>query len=264
MTKLWLTYAWKDNETEQVDFVVQKLREFGLKVDFDRAHLIPGQRLWPQIDRAISDPAVSDGWAIYATKNSLSSEPCQEELAYALDRALRTRGQTFPIIGIFPEPLDRSIIPSAIATRLWVSLRDPGWAAQVAAGARGERPEVSTNVAPYILSRYQDGDREVMEVRPRSGRWYPFWALVPRPEFDAISLVVWGPYGVLPGATMVSQSEVELRFNQSGEEWKGMQIGHAIDPLNSAFVYFSRPPSKLIFGQANGECFRLPLGFLSS
>jgi len=30
MTKLWRTYAWKDNEDEQVDFVAQELRKVGL------------------------------------------------------------------------------------------------------------------------------------------------------------------------------------------------------------------------------------------
>ena len=44
------------------------------------------------------------------------SEPCLEEIAYALDRALRKRETDFPVIGIFPESLDRNIIPSAIAT----------------------------------------------------------------------------------------------------------------------------------------------------
>jgi hypothetical protein len=79
MTRLWLTYAWRDNEEQQVDFVVQSLEAQGLEVGFDRAQLIPGQRLWAaQLDRAISDPARSDAWALYVTQNSLRSEPCLE------------------------------------------------------------------------------------------------------------------------------------------------------------------------------------------
>jgi hypothetical protein len=40
MTKLWLTYAWKDNEVEQVDFVAQELRKAGLDVRVDRVALV--------------------------------------------------------------------------------------------------------------------------------------------------------------------------------------------------------------------------------
>jgi hypothetical protein len=56
MTKLWLTYAWKDNEVEQVDFVAQELRKAGLDVRVDRVALVAGRRLWPQIAEHIEKP----------------------------------------------------------------------------------------------------------------------------------------------------------------------------------------------------------------
>jgi hypothetical protein len=154
MTKLWLTYAWKDNEDQDVDHVIQELKRVGLQVGFDRAHIIPGQRLWTQIDKAISDPE-TDAWAILATENSLRSEPCLEELAYALDRALRTRGTDFPLIGIFPAPIDRAIIPSAIATRLYVTLQQPNWPALVAAGAQKRKPTAATNAVAVEIEIVQ-------------------------------------------------------------------------------------------------------------
>jgi TIR domain len=110
MSKLWLTYAWVDNEDSDVDHVIVELRKVGFDVHFDRRQIVVGQRLWPQIDKFISDPKQTDAWAIFATKHSLASEACQEELAYALDRALRVRGSDFPLIGIFPAPIDRSLI----------------------------------------------------------------------------------------------------------------------------------------------------------
>ena len=81
--KLWLTYAWKDNEDAQVDHVYHELIDAGLDVRLDRTQLTVGQRLWPQIDAGITDPEKCGGWAIYATKKSLESEPCLEEIAYA-------------------------------------------------------------------------------------------------------------------------------------------------------------------------------------
>lgn len=108
--KRWLTYAWKDNEDAQVDHVYHQLTDAGLDVRLDRMQLTVGKQLWPQIDAGITDPKKCDGWAIYATKKSLESEPCLEEIAYALDRALRKRENDFPIIGIFPESLDRELL----------------------------------------------------------------------------------------------------------------------------------------------------------
>ncbi|MDO8358714.1 MAG: TIR domain-containing protein [Devosia sp.] len=94
--KLWLTYAWKNNDDGQIDHVIAELeRQQGLTLGYDRVQLLAGRRLWEQIDAAITDPA-TDAWATYVTRESLESEPCQEELAYALDRALRTRGGVFP------------------------------------------------------------------------------------------------------------------------------------------------------------------------
>jgi hypothetical protein len=85
--KLWLTYAWKDNEDRDIDFIVQVLDGLTLDVRFDRRSLVPGQRLWTQIGGAITDPAECDAWGIVLTANSLTSQPCIEELCYALDRA---------------------------------------------------------------------------------------------------------------------------------------------------------------------------------
>lgn len=256
MKKLWLTYCWKDNEAEQVDYVVQELRAGGLDVRFDRAQIIPGQRLWQQIDAAISDDAQCDAWAIYATRASLSSEACLEELAIALDRALRTRGQAFPIIGIFPDPLDRSLIPGAIATRLYVDLRDPQWAAKVLAGVSLVPPSTTTKgIAPFVVHTHHQGDKVVIEIRPRAGRWYPFLAVVPIGEQDLLTSVLYGPAGRPPGGCMVSTGEVVM--NQGGvPTHKGMQISHAIDPLNSAYVYLKAIPSQMIFGPTDGEKYR--------
>ena len=57
---LWLTYAWVDNEDADVDHVIRELGQAGLDLHFDRRQIIPGQRLWPQIDKEISDPKRTD------------------------------------------------------------------------------------------------------------------------------------------------------------------------------------------------------------
>jgi hypothetical protein len=127
MATVWLTYAWGDNENRDVEFVAQELASVGVDVKLDRWNLQAGKRLWAQIEAFVQDPTRSDAWAMYATQRSLGSEACKEEFAYALDRALHTRGESFPIMGLFPGPVEDSLVPAGIRTRLYVSLTDPDW-----------------------------------------------------------------------------------------------------------------------------------------
>lgn len=161
--KLWLTYAWVDNAEQDVDHIVRELEQVGLDVKLDKRQIIPGQRLWTQINSAISDPTSVDAWAIYASENSLKSEPCLEELAYALDRAIRKRGGEFPIIGIFPQPMDRELIPSAIVTRLYVATNNSEWARQVYAGVlKTAPPDSISQPDPYIAKWYSTPKQEIL------------------------------------------------------------------------------------------------------
>ena len=75
----------------RVDHVVEELKKVGLDVAFDRAHIIPGQRPWPQIDQGNIRPLRTDGryWqllivlaASYASRNllTLSTEHSEREV----------------------------------------------------------------------------------------------------------------------------------------------------------------------------------------
>ncbi len=245
MAKLWLTYAWRDNEDQDVDHVIAELRAKGLEVNYDRAHLLAGRRLWDQIDSGINDPGTK-AWAILVTENSLRSEACQEEIAYALDRTLRVRGSQFPLIGIFPSHIDRTIIPSALATRLYVDLRMPGWAQQVADGVTGtRRAEQADPPAPFGHMMHSFDGKPVLEVWPRSGRWIPFAVLVHTDEIAKLGSVMFGPRGLITGSGIVSMSTISSADN----EFKGEQIQHSIDANTSAHIFLNEIPTKLKFGQ---------------
>lgn len=64
----WLTYAWEDNRSGDVDFVAQELVEAGVEIKLDRWNLKAGVRLWNQIAEFIQDPAHSNAWILYATQ----------------------------------------------------------------------------------------------------------------------------------------------------------------------------------------------------
>jgi len=110
--KLWLTYAWKDNEDKDIDYIVQELDKAGIDVRFDRRNLVPGQRLWTQIGGAITDPAACEAWGMVLTANSVASEACVEELSYALDRALSAKGENFPVFALLHGVPVKSLPPA--------------------------------------------------------------------------------------------------------------------------------------------------------
>lgn len=169
--KLWLTYAWTDNEDGNVDHLVARLRSAGIDVLLDKEQLQAGKRLWSQIDGLVTDPEKTDAWAIYITRNALESEACQEELAYALDRTLRSRGGNFPLIGIFKENLPREIIPSAIATRLYVQLTDANWDSVIASSLLGKPRIKSTDPGPTRHRLVKFGPHFYILASPRLGSW---------------------------------------------------------------------------------------------
>ena len=77
MATAWLSYAWNDNDSSDVDFAAQELIAAGLQIKLDRWDVQAGKRLWEQIEQLIQNPSLSDAWILYATQNSLGSEPCR-------------------------------------------------------------------------------------------------------------------------------------------------------------------------------------------
>lgn len=240
--KLWLTYAWHDNQDLQVDFIVQELKKGGIDVRFDRVHIIPGQRLWPQIEKGVTD---SDAWGLVVSKASLESQPCREELAYALDRAMSSRDDDYPILGIFVEPIDRALIPGAIRTRLYTNIRDENWVEQVRAGVERRQPNQAANhVDPFIVNIHPGRPILTVECRPRAGRWIPCVAAVPSGEKDLISMLMVAPAGYVPGGGMASIAEANSR---DGKFFAMVNHGQAT-PYESMYISLKGAPTALHFG----------------
>ena len=45
MKKLWLTYAWKDNQNSDIHYIAQELEKQGIKVRIDKSEIRAGARL---------------------------------------------------------------------------------------------------------------------------------------------------------------------------------------------------------------------------
>lgn len=248
MKTLWITYSWEDNKSGDIEFIAQELERAGICVKIDRWNIKAGKRLWEQIDNFITNESECDAWAIIATENSLGSEPCKEEVAYALDRSLKSRGQTFPIIGIFISSVDQEIIPSAIKTRLYVSLNDENWIERIKSAVEDKSPNIPrTNIEPYSIEiRILDNGKNVIEVRPRAGTWAPFFFAIPLSEKEKVNAsIMRGPKGSIPkGGILTMGGEAE----SDDGEWFIIFAGDEATPSISYFLFFSEIPSKIAFG----------------
>lgn len=248
MKTLWITYSWEDNKNGDVEFIAQELEKTGINVKLDRWNIQAGKRLWEQIDKFISNPNECDAWAIVATQNSLGSEPCKEEIAFALDRALGKRGNIFPLIGVFPSSVDKELIPSAIRTRLYVSLKDGDWIERIKSALEDRAPNISRpTLEPYTIEiRKTADDRNAIELRPRAGTWAPFVCAVPLNEKDKLKpRILTGSKDNVPmSGVLTNTGEGESH----DKKWWLMRAGNEATPTMSYFLFCDELPTQLAFG----------------
>ncbi len=256
MKTIWLTYAWADNSDGDIDYIAQELVRSGVSIKLDRWNIGAGGRLWEQISSQIEDPAKSDGWMLFASQASLGSEPCKEEFAIALDRALSSRGANFPIIGLFNGPVDTSLVPASVRTRLCVSTTDPDWKERIRAAAEGQLPAVAKQaMEPCQVRIHQktgaNGSGYAIEIRPRAGTWSPFFAGVLSTEKDIVKpSIMHGPSNRLPmgGALYMTGNGPSDDGN-----WHIMYAQNEATPTQSYYLFVAEIPSQVAFGVHNGQ-----------
>lgn len=250
MATVWITYAWMDNQHNDIDFIAQELGRAGLTVKLDRWNLGAGKRLWEQIESFICESDQSDAWLIVASNNSLASEPCKEEFSYALERALTSRGVDYPVIALFLTHTDPSLIPAGIRTRLHVSITDPDWKERIVAAAE-HRTHTATihEVQPYYLHIHnlQGHSKPIaIEVRPRAGVWAPFIAGIPLSEKEKVQpSIMIGPNEVPTDTGMLAVCGAGPSADNM--IWL-MYAGNQSTPTESYYIWCKEFPSKLVFG----------------
>jgi hypothetical protein len=250
--RLWLTYAWADNEEGDFSYLVQELDAAGIDVTYDRIALVPGRRLWDQIGAQITRGPY-DGWAYLLTPNSLHSEACREELAYALYRVLRERGEEFPLVGLL-HGVRIDDVPPSLAVRLCVSLASPSWKEEVRAGLERRPPRIAPSAQTQYVWRIHRpyggvGTQVAIEVRPRFAELMYWRFAVPA----SATVVRWG-HGPSGGGAIASRGNdvVEGGTGEIGGTrvaWFG--AGDRLSAGISAYVVFDGlPPDFVCFGAA--------------
>jgi TIR domain len=249
MAAAWLTYSWADNKAQDVDYIAQELRRAGLTVHLDKWDLQAGKRLWEQIAGFITDPSKTDAWIIYATANSLSSEKCKEELYYAVDRALGTRDESFPVVALFPSAAEIDLLPPALKTRLNVSLEDPQWTERIVAAAERRQPAIDrAGIGPYAIAFHRTSSRHFVEIRPRAGVVSSFFVAIPVNEKDAVDPSIHpGPSGRIPRASIVQGAREFCSETEDGTWWV-MTADNQATPTTSYFLQCRELPTRIAFG----------------
>jgi hypothetical protein len=256
MKKVWITYSWLDNEDNDIEYIAQQIESQGFEVKLDRWDISAGERLWDQIDRFISDPSQSDAWVFYATQNSLKSEPCKEEFAYALQRTLGARDDNYALIGLFPSAVEKSLIPSGISTRLYVSLEDPNWLERISASIKGEKPNIHREqLAPYIVKKYDTPNREykyVLEFRPRAGTWAQPCILIPSDDVEKTKWIL-SVTAKVSGSGRVPMNDNFSNFQVDSTKdgkWTRYIAEEDATPSKSIYFYVKELPSTILFGSS--------------
>jgi len=239
-----------DNVEGDFDYLVQELEKAGIPALYDKIALIPGRRLWDQIAEKISKESLS-GWAYLITPNSLSSEPCKEELSYALQRALETKGEVFPLIGLLHKVSIRDV-PLALRVRLCVNLANPDWIEEIRAGVIGQPPQrVPQPQSPLVVKIHKpylgEPSNVAVEFRPRFGE-LTYWR-IGYPS-NSTRPVKWGPGPANGGGiSSVMQSYIEGKILIEGIDMNFVGCGNTLSPSTSAYIVFKDSlPHKLFFG----------------
>ncbi len=259
---LWLTYAWKDNDEGNFDYLVQELNAVGIETRYDKVAIIPGQRLWDQIANHIS-AADTQAWAYLITPNSLASQPCLEELAYAINRMLGSKNGQFPLIGLVVPGVSFDDIPVSLKVRLCVSLSNLNWKDQVRAALELRPPALVNNQQnQYIYSVTDEFNRTsqttTIEIRTRFNEVHYWRVAVPRGS----NILNFGTGPAGGGQIGMAQFNVVQGIQGDLDEYAIDVVGGGgpVTPGTSAYIVLegARPPF-VAFGNAV-EAFGLPVG----
>lgn len=253
MKKLWITYAWSDDEEGNVDYIIHELDKYDdIEIKFDKRNLIPGQRLWQQIGGIITDIKECDAWGILLTKNSIRSEACIEELSYALDRAISSNCEGFPIFALLKD-IDITNVPPSLRVRLCIPLENNDFKVQVHSAVY-KQPSGYTpkNLSDWIITLRKDQDTNLLtfEFRPRFDRIIPYSIAVDFEENINGNVLGanHGPSGGMPNAwNSFNRVNSEAILNDGTKVWI-WGAENEINPAISMYLRCKTIPKRLWYG----------------
>ena len=249
--KVWITYAWKDNQDESIDFLIQELdKEPAIQIKLDKRNLIPGQRIWSQIGGIITDPKECDAWCIVLTKNSIESQGCIEELSYALDRTLNTREASFPVFALLHN-INPNELPISLKIRLCILLEDKAWPTKVVDAVYNRASKFHPEgLEPWTIKEHLNKPNGYcLEIRPRFERIAPFTIAVDYAEKESgnVSSFSYGPANTIPLSGFFTFTESAGTF-PNGDQFYCWTGNTEATSTTSYYLHYKKRPARVWFG----------------
>ncbi|MDX9970679.1 MAG: hypothetical protein RBS56_02100 [Candidatus Gracilibacteria bacterium] len=123
-----------------------------------------------------------------------------------------------------------------------------------------------------IYENYKNQGNDIIEVRPKQGRWYPFIIAIPYEEIEKVGIkqeygdqkysltVTHGPSGKPPIiGTFCTQSRPTIREDKISEDkkWWILTNDCQATPEESFYIRYKSQPSILYYGQENGPIYQI-------
>jgi hypothetical protein len=138
-------------------------------------------------------------------------------------------------------------------------LEDTHWTQRIVAAAESRQPFIDRpEIGPYAISFHQSSSRHFVEIRPRVGVVSRFFAAVPLDEKGIVDpSIVPGPSGRIPSGSMVMGLREFHTEIDDGTRWV-MTAHNQATPSTSYFIQCKELPSRIVFGELNGQQFIWP------
>jgi hypothetical protein len=253
--RLWISYPWVSREDRDFTYLVTQLKTADIEATYDSLQLLPDMNLRERaVQRLLS--VGFDGWLYILTHQCFTRKKCADELAAAVEQALRRVGPDFPMAGLL-YGIASQHVPTALRVKPCVSLADPDWMKQLSEifrfrAAHGKRTSGAETRFVWSLHPSYCGDRSmtVIEVHARDEGIEHWRFALPR----SVQPISWGqgPSGG-KGISRVGLSEAtgSGKFGSQDIFWFG--AANSITRTESAYLVLSEPlPEFICFGPAQG------------
>jgi hypothetical protein len=250
MKRLWLTYVCRDQLEDAFDDLIHQLDQTNLDVRYDLRQIIPGQRLWYQIGRHITNPKECDAWGILLTTQSIASKLCVDEIEYALAWAQESTNDTFPIFFLLHH-VDPKDIPTSLKMVFAISTKDRNWLGRVLAAINGASPGKALKGVPdFVLHEYLTTAGYCLEIRPAFESIAPFAVAVDYREKASgnVSHCYIGPAGRIPtGHTAYHWVDTASNLSDGSLVWVWSADNEA-SPTFAFYLFYRNRPERVWFG----------------
>lgn len=255
--KLWISYAWVNNEEKDFAYLASHLATRNIETAYDSIRLAPDDHLSKRIIQRLQSIGF-DGWICILTPQCITRREYTNELTSAIDQTKLHMGARFPIAGLM-YGIAGHHLPPILRLLPCVSLGDPDWNERIrclfstfrATPCQSSAQNETRFIWKVHPVRSGDGDLTLIEVRTR-GEFIPEWRFaVPK----TCRLIRWGQGN--SGGREISRVRFEEaygsgRYGKSEVLWFG--AANTISNSESAYVLFSgKLPDFICFGPAQNK-----------